>query len=187
MKYEPKEILLKDKTKCILRSPDPKDAEKMIEYLKMTSDETHFMVRYPEEINITVEQEAEYLEQCLKSNKNFFIAAFIDGKLAGNTGVHCNGMHFKIMHRGILGISIKQKYWNNDIGGILIQEALDKAMQIGYEQMELGVFSDNERAQALYKKFGFEVWGITKNAYKLKDGTYRDEILMGKFLKTVKL
>lgn len=183
MKYGQKEILLKDKTKCILRSPNSKDAEKMIEYLKMTSDETHFMVRYPEEINMTIEQEADYLDNCLKSDKDFSIAAFIDGKLVGNAGINCCGMRFKIMHRGVLGISIKQQYWNNGIGSILIHEALNTAMEINYEQIELGVFSDNERAQTLYRKFGFEVWGITKNAYKLKDGTYRDEILMGKFIK----
>ena len=32
------------------------------------------------------------------------------------------------------------------------------------------------------KKYGFEVWGRTLNAFRLKDGTYRDEICMGKFL-----
>ena len=51
---------------------------------------------------------------------------------------------------------------------------------MGYEQIELGVFADNKRAQNLYKKNGFEVWGNTKNAFKLKDGTYRDEIIMGR-------
>ena len=53
---------------------------------------------------------------------------------------------------------------------------------MGYEQIELGVFSDNEKAKALYKKYGFEVWGNTKNAFKLKDGTYRDEIMMGRMI-----
>lgn len=51
---------------------------------------------------------------------------------------------------------------------------------MGYEQIELGVFADNKRAQYLYKKNGFEVCGNTKNAFKLKDGTYRDEIIMGR-------
>ena len=53
---------------------------------------------------------------------------------------------------------------------------------MGYEQIELGVYSDNVKAQSLYKKHGFEVWGSVKNAYKLKDGTYRDEIMMGRRL-----
>ena len=45
MRFGEKEIELKDGTTCILRSPNEQDAEKMIEYLKMTSEETHFMVR----------------------------------------------------------------------------------------------------------------------------------------------
>ena len=37
MKFGVKEIKLKDGTNCTLRSPDEHDAEKMIEYLKMTA------------------------------------------------------------------------------------------------------------------------------------------------------
>ena len=45
MEFREKEIKLKDGTTCILRSPNENDAEEMIEYLKISSDETHFMVR----------------------------------------------------------------------------------------------------------------------------------------------
>ena len=82
----------------------------------------------------------------------------------------------------MFGISIKKKYWNNGIGNALVKEVINQAKEIGYEQIELGVFSDNEKAIALYKKLGFEVWGSVKNAFKLKDGTYHDEIIMGKMI-----
>lgn len=35
---------------------------------------------------------------------------------------------------------------------MLLQEIIEKAKLMGYEQIELGVFADNKRAQALYKK-----------------------------------
>lgn len=54
------------------------------------------------------------------------------------------------------------------------------AEKMGYEQLELGVCEDNERARALYTRLGFEEWGRKKRAYRLKDGTYLDEIVMGK-------
>ena len=38
------------------------------------------------------------------------------------------------------------------------------------------------KAKELYKKYGFKVWGNMKNSYKLKDGTYRDEIIMGRMI-----
>lgn len=39
---------------------------------------------------------------------------------------------------------------------------------------------DIQRKESYNTKNGFEVWGNTKNAFKLKDGTYRDEIIMGR-------
>lgn len=182
MHFKEKKIELKDGTKCILRSPNEQDAESMIEYLKITSDETYFMVRYPEEITVSVEKEKQILNDNLKNDATLMIAAFVDGELAGNAGISRVGEHIKLKHRAAFGISIKQKFWNNGIGNVLLQEIINEVKLMGYEQVELGVFSDNKRAQTLYKKHGFEVWGYSKNAYKLKDGTYRDEIIMGRML-----
>lgn len=182
MEFKEKEIKLKDGTTCILRSPNKQDAEKMIEHLKMTSEETHFMNRYPEEINITIDKEIEILKDNLMSSQNMMIGVFVNNELAGNAGISCVRNNIKLRHRAVFGISIKQKYWNNGIGNALIKEIIEQAKQIGYEQIELGVFSDNEKAVTLYKKYGFEVWGNIKNAFKLKDGTYRDEIIMGRII-----
>ena len=44
------------------------------------------------------------------------------------------------------------------------------------------MYSDNSRAIHLYEKFGFERYGIQPRAFKLKDGTSRDEIIMVKML-----
>lgn len=182
MELKEKKIKLKDGTECVLRSPDEHDAEKMVEYLKIVSEETHFLIRYAEEIDITIDKEIEILKDKLNSNQNMMIGAFINDELAGNAGISCVRDFIKLKHRATFGISIKQKYWNNGIGNALIKEIIEQAKQIGYEQIELGVFSDNEKAIALYKKHGFEVWGSTKNAFKLKDGTYLDEITMGRML-----
>ena len=182
MRFEEKQIILKDGTTCVLRSPNELDAEKMIEYLKMTSKETYFMTRYPEEINITIDKEIEILKDILNNDKDIMIAAFVNNELAGNASIRCIREHIKLKHRAGFGISIKEKYWNNGIGNQLIREIIEQAREMGYEQIELGVFSDNEKAKALYKKYGFEVWGTTKKAFKLKDGTYRDEIMMGRMI-----
>ncbi|MCR1897468.1 GNAT family N-acetyltransferase [Irregularibacter muris] len=184
MRYKDKDIVLKDGTKCLLRSPDEQDAAAMLQYMKMTSTETHYMVRYPEEIQLTEAKEAEFLKNCLESEQDIMIAAFVDGELAGNAGLNCANNFMKIRHRAVLGISIKEKYWNKGIGSTLIQEAIKMAEVIGYEQIELGVFDDNTKAQKLYHRFGFNEWGKVKNAFKLKDGTYCNEMIMGKILRS---
>lgn len=182
MKFGEKGIKLKDGAECVLRSPDEHDAEKMIEYLKMTSGETYFMTRYPEEINITIDKEIELLKDNLNSNADMMIAAFVNNELVGNAGINCVRNNIKLKHRAVFGISIKEKYWNNGIGNVLIKEVIEQAKHMSYEQIELGVFSDNEKAKKLYRKYSFEVWGNIKNAFRLKDGTYRDEIIMGREL-----
>ena len=49
---------------------------------------------------------------------------------------------------------------------------------MGYEQLELEVVSSNERGIALYKKLGFEAYGLRKKSFKYRDGHYEDEYLM---------
>ena len=68
------------------------------------------------------------------------------------------------------------------LGGQSFDELLDSCVKLGIEQVELGVFEDNPRARHLYEKLGFQEQGRTLRAFRLKDGTYRDEIQMVKFL-----
>lgn len=179
MEFNKKEVELKDGTKCILKSPNKNDAKDMIEYLKITSGETHFMNKYPEEIEITLEEEKDFIKDIASRDNEIMIAAFINNELAGNAALTCMSNNLKLKHRAVFGISIKEKYWNNGIGSTLIKEIIKEAKKMGYEQIELGVFSDNEKARRLYERNGFEVWGKNKNAFKLKDGRYCDEIIMG--------
>ena len=96
MQIQPCTVRLKDGREVLLRSPEAADAQALLDYMRVTSGETHFMARYPEECRATVE--------------------------------------------------------------------------------------DNPRARHLYEKLGFQEQGRTLRAFRLKDGTYRDEIQMVKFL-----
>lgn len=182
MIYKEKAITLKNGSKAVFRSPTSDDAESFIEFQQKTSAETHFMARYPEEVSNNIELQKEKLANILKSETRVEITAFINGEIAGSCGFDCVKNHIKLRHRAVFGISVKEKFWNVGLGSVLINEAKTYAKNHSYEQLELGVFSDNSRARHVYEKLGFSEWGKVKNAYKLKDGTYRDEITMGCFL-----
>lgn len=182
MRFNKKEILLGNDDICILRSPEEHDVNKFIEYLKITSNETHFMARYPEEVNMDINEQINFITNILASDKDILISAFINNELIGTIGLTCIKNHIKTKHRATLGISIKKEYWNKGIGNILIKEALNQGIKMGYKQVKLGVFSNNIKAKSLYEKNGFEVWGNINHAFKLKDGTYYNEIIMAKFI-----
>ena len=183
MRFEEKEIVLKDGRKCILKPNSPEYAEDMIEYLTKTSGETEFLLRYPDEVNYTLESEKEILQRLLDDPYVIMMAAIVDGKVAGNGSVSGIGDKRKIRHRCSMAIALYEEYWGLGIGTAMIGYMTELAREIGWHQMDLEVVAENEQAQALYKKCGFIESGRRHNALLFDDGTYHDEILMYKDLK----
>lgn len=178
MNYEDKDITLKNGYKLILKSPKPCEAQNLINYLTKVCGETHFLVRYPNEVNITLKEEETILNQYLSSENSVMICAYYNNQIVGNSAVRINGTTSKIRHRATMGISILKDFQSIGLGTILMEEIIKKANILGFEQLELGVFEDNEKALNLYKKLGFKEYGKLPNAFKLEDNTYRDEIIM---------
>ncbi len=84
-------------------------------------------------------------------------------------------------HRGGLGMGLLPEFRGKGIGSKLLKAVLDHSKKFGLEKVELNVYTTNEPAIALYKKFGFEQEGLIKKYRKL-DGKYFDCLAMGKFL-----
>ena len=182
MRIEDKKVQLKNGQLCILRSPKLQDAEHLVEYLKVTAAETDFLLKYPEEVKISVEQEKEILKWFIDSERDLMIIAEVDGEVAGNCSFSAVGGKFRVRHRCQLGIALYQKYWGLGIGRELMSLLLESAKECGYEQAELEVVSKNKRAVALYEKIGFERVGERPKAMKHKDESYDSNIIMVKQL-----
>ena len=182
MKIVPQEFRLPDGTTLTVRSVSAADAETYHEFKSTTYRETHFLARDPEEGHYALEKVRNYLAACEESPVNFEVGVFDGEEQVGDVGVCCVKNALKTRHRAVMGISILKDYWGCGLGHFLMQLAIDQTRANGFEQLELGVYSDNSRAIHLYEKFGFERYGIQPRAFKLKDGTYRDEIIMVKML-----
>ncbi len=63
------------------------------------------------------------------------------------------------------------------IGERLIRQTLDAARAFGLRRVELTVRENNAVAIALYKRVGFEIEGLQRNAIKV-DGAYENVVLM---------
>lgn len=182
MKIAEKEIILRSGKRILLRSPGGEDAGALNAHRQITSRETYFMARYPEEMEYEEKALRKQLEELCAADKAFGISAFCDGSLVADCRVTKVRDSMKYRHRGYFGISIQKAFWGQGLGSLMLQEAIRISRENGFEQLELGAFADNTRAVHLYEKAGFQHYGIQPRAFKLKDGTYRDEVIMVLFL-----
>lgn len=182
MKFEP--IHIKDKLgrDVILRSAEASDAAALIDYLRITTAETPYLIREPDEVTITLEQEKRFIENTVNAERELMLVATIDGKHIGNCSLMSIAPYKRYAHRCGVAIALYKEYCGCGIGKRMMQTILDVAKNLGYEQAELEVISDNKGAIALYEKLGFEKFGTLPNNMKYSDGTYADADWMMKKL-----
>lgn len=182
MVFEAKQIDTNDGRKAVLRSAEVRDAEALLTYLKKTAAETRFLMREPEEITLTLEQEEAFLREKEPEERELMLIAEMDGVHVGNCSVSSLGNCLRYKHRCSMAIALYQEYCGLGIGKQMMRTALDVAKKCGYEQAELEVVTTNEQAIRLYQSLGFEIYGEQKHSMKYKDGSYADEYLMMKKL-----
>ena len=184
MIFEDKQITLKDGRTAILKTPCIEDAEKMLNYIKRACGETDFLARYPEEWDgMTMESEERWIKNIRSSPNTIGVACYIDGEIAGNCEINFRG-GIKTAHRATVAIAILKEFWNLGIGSAMFAELIAAAEERPeIEIVELEFVEGNDRAKALYEKFGFKVVGERPNAFKLKDGRLLKEYFMQKELK----
>ena len=182
MEYASKEILLKNGRACLLRLAEASDAEMLLEYLKATSGETPYMIREPEEVRTSLEEEAEFIRKNRENPRALHLLAFVDGAFAGSCSFAPDSERLRMRHRCTVGISLYREFWGMGVGTALMEEILTGAKAAGFEQAELDVVSGNAPAVGLYRKMGFETTGTIPRAFKYKDGPYADFLFMVKYL-----
>lgn len=184
MIFAEKNVHLKDDRICTLRSVEVKDAEDMIEYLRIVSGETPFLLRNEDEVTYTVEAEEQLLENKRNNPREIMMVAEVEGVIAGNCGIVSNGSLRRVYHRCGFAIALEKQYWHLGIGSAMMDYAFCLAKEMGYEQVELEVVDGNNRAKSLYERFGFKETGKNYRALKYDDGSYRDEYKMVKLLES---
>jgi putative acetyltransferase len=111
---------------------------------------------------------------------DLLLVAERDGEVVGTAGLHPVGTHLRRRHAMLLGLSVAHEAQGQGVGRALMQALVDWADRWGQVlRLELNVYADNERAIALYRKFGFEIEG-THRAYALRDGAYVDSLSMAR-------
>lgn len=182
MVFRKKAFTLKDGRTAVIRNAKKEDALPLLEFLRTISAETPFLIREPDEIDITREQQEAFLCERMENPNALMLVALVDGQHAGNCSFFAHGGYKRRRHRCDVAIALYQKYCGLGIGRIMLENALQAAKECGYEQAELEVVSANQAAIHLYESLGFRKCGTLPHSMKYQDGTYADDEIMVKML-----
>jgi len=158
-----KEVTLKDGRKAILRAPEWRDLDGLLEFIGELVDERVEIVRNTKPSR---GEEAEWLGRRLVAIENGSLVALvaeINGKIVASSEVEKRIRFPEMAHVGGLGIGILKNSRGAGLGAAIMESLLQLAKEIGLKVVILDMFATNTVARRLYEKVGFvEVGKIPK-------------------------
>ena len=100
--------------------------------------------------------------------------ACVENEVVGQLGLFTFPHHPRRRHVGQIGMAVRDDWQGKGVGSALMAAAIDLADNwLNLSRLELEVYTDNQPAIALYKKFGFVNEG-TLIRFGYRDGRYVD-------------
>ena len=165
-----------------LREAEQMDAANVIAFLNQVGAESDYMTLDEAGILMDEGQMDSFIQHQAESENQLYLLALLDDEIAGLVSITAD-FHERIRHIGQVFIVVKKAFWNQGLGRILLEEALDWAENNSIlRRLELTVQVRNERAVHLYKELGFEIEGLQKRGAYLTEGIFLDVYLMGKLI-----
>lgn len=103
-----------------------------------------------------------FKQELLNTHRRLYLALFDQRELIGYIGIKFTPA-FREAH--ITNVGIIPDYQNQHLGQYLIHLVCDYAKQLRLDKVSLEVRVDNQKAQYIYQKMGFEKVRIRKNYY----------------------
>ena len=167
-----------------LRPITVKDAVGFCDVFNTVSIESGFLVNGPLDKGYVPEVVEKSISHWIEESdvySNYVLD--IEGDIVGVISVSPESMYLhKIKHIANLCVVLKKSERGYGYGEIMVRHAIREAKRLGYRKLVLEVMSTNIVAVNLYKKCGFEIYGINKEGIKISDDLYDDIILMDIFL-----
>ncbi|MQA83251.1 MAG: ribosomal-protein-alanine N-acetyltransferase [Streptosporangiales bacterium] len=95
-----------------------------------------------------------------RSSRHYLVAEE-DGKVVGYAGLFAHRRAADVQT-----IAVRSGLWGRGVGTTLLAALLEEAERRGCGEVYLDVRADNDRAQRLYQRFGFERIGVRRGYYE---------------------
>lgn len=169
---------LKDSNRALVKLQSRDGVEESLELIRKVAKEGLYLMEDDVDQN-----RIEWTKGQMKANGEdvLFIVAKVYGKIVGNLDLVRYGKWPKTDHVRYLDMAVLDGFRSIGIGNALMDYSIAWARSKGLEKIILEVFSTNDRAIKLYKKFGFVVEGTNRDSVNLS-GVKVDIIQMSLFL-----
>jgi len=177
MKFEPKQITLKNGKTVVVRQATLSDAENLLNCIKTYIPTSIYIPKLENEIKLTVDQEKEWINSFIINDNSLLLVAEYEGKIIGN--IDLTGSRRKIMeHTAVIGMGMLHEWQNIGLDTALLSAIIEWAKNNSIlELIWLQVYTENESGLNLYKKMGFVENGIIQNFFK-QDHNYFHNLTM---------
>ena len=159
-----------------VRPAQADDAEACAQVIAAVAEERRWIATEPP---VDVAARAAQVREWLEHRDGIFVLEDDDGRVVGNLGLHHTHA------RGVMsiGMAIVADARGRGGGRALLEAALAWLHDNpDVHKVELEVWPDNERAIALYERYGFEVEGTRRDHYRRQDGSLRSSVIMARLL-----
>jgi RimJ/RimL family protein N-acetyltransferase len=170
---------IKGGANIIIRTARPSDAEAYLALGQSIMSEDIYSLTQADELNLTVEQEREWIQRGLENKDHLIIIAETNQKVIGQLDFS-NGHRKRNAHTGEFGMGVHKEFRGLGVGSLLLAALVEWAKSNQrIKKVNLSVHQTNDRAIATYKKIGFQVEGLRTKDLKYPNDVYIDTVLMG--------
>lgn len=158
------------------------DAVSILSIHREVLEEKGYFITLPEELHLTADMQIERIGGFLGDPDGLFLVARVRRAPVGFLTLQC-GPLARMKHCAKLEIMVAQPSRGQGVGRRLLSAAMEWAVaHPSITKVGLSVFSENLKAAKLYQEFGFVEEGRRVKEYRFEDGSYRDDLLMGRWV-----
>ena len=175
----PKEIRLKDSSKCRLRPLRKDDEENFHEFFLAVPEPERMFIKH----RVTEPKVIRDWCRNIDLGRNLPLLAFMDDKIVGAATLHQQLGGWK-RHIGRVSVLVLPQYRGRGLARALVSEIVGIARALGLERVEAEFIGEQEAAIKMFALMGFSNLVRLEDYVKDMQAVTHDYILMGLSLKT---
>ena len=144
--------------------------------------EGRWFLTHESEFATTVEERELQIKAPMASDEQIFLVARAQGHRVAGFLFVTTGPLRRMRGTGRVQLMVDHRLRSRGLGKALMSACVEWAEASPLHKLGLSVFADNDRAIKLYERFGFSIEARREREYVEDDGSFRDDLLMCRFL-----